>query len=355
MLYTCSPILIGLKVTRNPGDSWEYCGKEETRLPGYEVFQLGEKPQCKERGMTEEEKDKMCQEAKAAMKRGAGEEWFEADPKRRKYFRGTGYQVRHDMLKKQTPNSEHQDISLFIYTGGTGLGKTATVAEFLKDVDYYTPPEGAKALGVYWDGYRGQKYIWIDDFDGWAIFRAMLKHLGGYQQRGEVKGSGTIIRAHTWFITADMPSKDWRWGWDPEPKNRNTLSPNQLAQWDRRVTEEYEFTAGIINEPPVPPHPTGRQPHLIRLKNGLQVQPYVVYPVPPALQELSLLAQSEQQVPLLPPALPQAPPAPAAPSEQVDILQEGVAPPPAPPSALDSVVSAFLRFGAVPLLEDPSF
>lgn len=315
-----------MKVTRNVPDAWEYCRKEETRLPGYEPFIHGEKPQMKERGLTEEEKDKLCMEAKAAMKRGAGEDWFEADPKRRKYFRGTGWQVKNDMLRRQMPSPEFQDIELYIYTGGTGLGKTATVGEFLKDQDYYTPPDGAKALGHFWDGYRGQNTVWIDDFDGRAFFRAMIKHWGGYQQRCEVKQSGTIMRAKRWIITADARSRDWRWGESSKESEREVLNDARYAQLERRITIEYEFQAGAINTPPLPPHPAGRQPTPILLRNGLQVHPYTHIANAPV----------DQALPRVPELV--APPVPA--------------PPPSAPSA-EEVVDELLTNGMVPLLQLP--
>lgn len=354
-------------MTRNVPDSWGYCGKEETRLPGYEPFQLGQCPEVKAKGLTEAEKDELHMQAKAAMKRGEGEEWFEADPKRRRFYRGSGYQLKQDMLKRQEPARSHQDITIIWYVGGTGLGKSAAAFEFLKDIDYYQPPEGMP-LFTYWDGYRGQKYMWIDDFDGWCNYRSMLKHFGGYQQRSNVKGTGTVARVHTFFVTSDISPQFMKWGMDVDENKRRELSPNQWAQLERRITAMYEFEAGDVNRPPWPEHPSGRLPQLIQLKNHLQIQPMaladwlmaqaLVLPEPPP-EDVPLLPDQPEQPGQVPPSRPAAPlalpPAPAEPSEQTELLQQGQLPDPAhsggpiPPSQSLSVVSVG-RTWVVPLL-----
>lgn len=322
-------LLLGLKphqyhseVMRNPSASFEYCAKEETRLPGVKLFQYGQKPTLKDRGMPEEEKDKLHLEGVMAMKRGAGEDWFEADPKRRRFFRGTGWQVKNDLLRRQQPSSAFTPIMLIILRGGTGLGKTAVTMEFLKDLDFWTPPCSNKPFGSYFDGYRGQGYMLIDDFEGFCNFRTMLKITGGYQQRGEVKCSGTVLRIHTVIITMDRDWREMRWGLEPEVEKRRFLSDNEKAQFERRITIEYEFEAGAINTPPLPPHPAGRCVGPIYLKNGLWVVPrHLPAPSPP----------QPWQGPLPPEvlALVQLPPAPF-PQEFLGLVQ----PPPAPAAAV---------------------
>ena len=294
------------------------------------------------------------------MKRGAGEDWFEADPKRRRFFRGTGNQVKCDMLRRMEPSTEHVEPTIIVLIGGTGLGKTAAAMEFLKDLDFWTPAIGTKPFPQYCDGYRGQKYIFLDDFDGFCVFRALLKLWGGYQQRAEVKCSGTVIRAHTYIVTMDRPFNAMKFGAAAAEADRAYLDLSELAQLERRITVTYHFEPGQVNEPPLPPHPLGRKVGLIRLKNGLRVRPYhllprvglgqaegpLPYQPPDQDEDAAPVAAPPQEVPELPPpvlaaehmALPEMPPA-----DLEEVLLSGAAYPaqhsgplhplPAPPAA----------------------
>lgn len=304
---------------RNVPDAWAYCGKPETRLEGYEPFQLGQCPDVKAKGLTEQEKDELHIQAKAAMKRGCDEEWFEADPKRRRFFRGSGYQLKNDLCRRQEPSTEFTVPYVMWYIGPTGLGKTAAAAEYLKDVYYYMPTEDMR-LFQFMDGYRGQKYMWIDDFDGWVNFRTLLKLLGGYQQRCNVKCSGTVSRIHTFIITSDTHPEKIKYGIDPDESKRHKLEPHQWAQLERRITALYEFVPGALNEPPWPPHPSNRAPQLIKLLNGLEVRPKAwTEPLPPVRASL-------------PPSSSAQPPPPSA-------GREGVVSAAVPPSAASIAVS----------------
>lgn len=113
------------------------------------------------------------------------------------------------------------------YHGPAGSGKTRKAYESSKDV-YIKDGTG------WWDGYRGQDTIIIDDFDPpvkETDFRLFLRLLDRYPYQGQLKGAYVEISSSTIIITCEFPPEYfWPLG-------------NRLAQVSRRITEVVEFKA----------------------------------------------------------------------------------------------------------------
>lgn len=86
---------------------------------------------------------------------------------------------------------------LWIY-GAAGVGKTKAVA------DQY-PAAYRKPLSKWWDGYRGQETIVLDDVDPGSAewLRRFLKIWGDrYSFGAESKGGSTVIRPLKFIVTS---------------------------------------------------------------------------------------------------------------------------------------------------------
>jgi hypothetical protein len=297
---------------RNPPAAWDYCLKDETMLEGAEKISHGERPApFKDKGMTEAERDTLHVAARDAVKRGADEEWFHETPDRRKFFRGTGHQVKRDALELVRPSQQPRDLEVYLFYGDTGLGKTAVIKAMahLCEVDLWENPADDNPVGKSFPHYNRQIWALFDDFDGYANFRAFIRLIDRYERVVDKKYGNPIFRPIKIFITADNPpgprpgtweeviDQDgnriqqlipdehlgWKWGTDPNPANRHVLPEKCLQQFIRRVPFIYEFKGpvGTVNRPPMPNHSSRRQLGRVTLENGAVVEP--VYPPLPAL------------------------------------------------------------------------
>lgn len=100
-----------------------------------------------------------------------------------------------------------------VYWGPTGTGKSrAAWAEaggnaFPKD-----------PCTKFWDGYRGQKHVVIDEFRGTIGISHMLRWLDRYPVIIEIKGSSTVLEASAFWITSNLSPDAWYPDADMETK-----------------------------------------------------------------------------------------------------------------------------------------
>lgn len=98
--------------------------------------------------------------------------------------------------------------------GEPGTGKTWGATNntpssfFLKD--------GSK----WWDGYRGQSTIILDDLCGSIPFRDLLRWLDRYPLRVEVKGATVALEGATWILTSNKKPSEWYPNCDFRPLKR---------------------------------------------------------------------------------------------------------------------------------------
>lgn len=105
--------------------------------------------------------------------------------------------------------------------GKAGTGKTRYAIE--KHPDHYV-----KDGTPWWDGYKQQEAIIIDDFDNQIPYRTLLRMLDRYQYQGQKKGSYVNINSPYIYITCEHP---------PEVYWRG----NELQQVLRRLTSVDEI------------------------------------------------------------------------------------------------------------------
>jgi len=80
----------------------------------------------------------------------------------------------------------------------------------------------------WWDGYKQQEAIIIDDFDNQIPYRTLLRMLDRYAYQGQVKGGYVNINSPFIYITCEFPPEHYWYG-------------NELAQVARRLTSVQEI------------------------------------------------------------------------------------------------------------------
>jgi len=95
-----------------------------------------------------------------------------------------------------------------IYYGPPGTGKTRSVYDEFGLDDVYQ-----KMVGKWWDGYKGEKVVIIDDFDPDNCFEIVydfyLKLLDRYPMRIEYKGGSCQFRSKIIIFTSNVDPKGW--------------------------------------------------------------------------------------------------------------------------------------------------
>lgn len=99
-----------------------------------------------------------------------------------------------------------------VYWGSTGVGKSRRAWSEAGILDAYPKDPRSK----FWDGYRGQLHVVIDEFRGGIDIAHLLRWLDRYPVIVEVKGSSTICRVAKYWITSNLHPRDWYPGLDSE-------------------------------------------------------------------------------------------------------------------------------------------
>lgn len=116
-----------------------------------------------------------------------------------------------------------------VYYGDAGSGKSRTakeVAEARGYKIYYKP------RGNWWDNYKGEEAVIIDDFYGWLSYDEMLRILDRYPLQIPIKGGYVEFVGKLVIITSNRSVREW---WKGEWFNEYTY-----AAIKRRL-DVYEF------------------------------------------------------------------------------------------------------------------
>ncbi len=162
----------------------------------------------------------------------------------------TLWQIAHDypalgrcMHAVKTLKEEHdfesapkwRDVKVHVLYGPTGTGKTRRAVDH---DNYFMQRAGEK----WWDGYRGEKRLVLDEFrDRCYKPEELIAILDGYKLRLPIKGAHTYARWTEVYITSNVNPEDWYRGTIPETR----------AAIARRITNVEH-----MDTPPQPP-PSG--------------------------------------------------------------------------------------------------
>lgn len=94
--------------------------------------------------------------------------------------------------------------TVFVFWGRTGTGKSKRAWEEA-GVQAYSKDPRTK----WWDGYKGEKSVVIDEFRGTVDISHVLRWLDRYPVRVECKGSSRPLLAETVWITSNLDPRSW--------------------------------------------------------------------------------------------------------------------------------------------------
>lgn len=182
-----------IEMARNFKHAFEYCLKEETRLPGG-------RHECSSLPSAGGGSEWAC----AVDYIKSGKSWYDLIDE----FPGL-YATKEAGLRKLFERHHKFDVNpierCVIIFGPPGTGKTHTVKSSVGDRPYFRIWNGK-----WFDGYEYESIIWIDDFQPNAINRAGLLQLmetGDF--RMEVKGGSTRVNVKEIYITSNWHPEDW--------------------------------------------------------------------------------------------------------------------------------------------------
>ena len=130
------------------------------------------------------------------------------------------------------------EMDVRVHYGSPGSGKTSAVFAEARSRGYALFTLMGPNLqngAVWWDGYRGQEIVLIDDFYGWLPWTFLLQLLDRYPMNVQTKGGVVPFRSKIIVITSNQHPRFWY----------NYGERMQYAAIVRRINEVHLF----------PPHP----------------------------------------------------------------------------------------------------
>lgn len=116
--------------------------------------------------------------------------------------------VQHYNSLKRISADHLQPIGIqkqvLVFWGASGTGKSRRAWDEASLQAYPKDPRTK-----FWDGYRGQPHVVIDEFRGGIDISHMLRWLDRYPVTVEIKGSATVLRATHIWITSNISPDDW--------------------------------------------------------------------------------------------------------------------------------------------------
>ena len=114
--------------------------------------------------------------------------------------------------------------------GEPGTGKSRYVYDKHRPEDIYELNIGDGCnKSVWWDGYKGEEVILINDFDGELGWKYLLRLLDRYPFRMQVKGSHCWRLCKYIYITSNDPPERWYAQYKSEPLMRRLTSVTEVV------------------------------------------------------------------------------------------------------------------------------
>lgn len=134
-------------------------------------------------------------------------------------------------------NVRRTGVTTCVYWGETGTGKSRQAWLDAGDDAYIKNPNTK-----WWDGYKGQKNVIIDEFVGEIRINYLLTWFDNYPCIVECKGYSIPLEATNFWITSNLPVSEWF----------PLANPNHTAALLRRVNVTHFNVPYGLNPNPNP-------------------------------------------------------------------------------------------------------
>ncbi len=192
---------VHLEVARgSPASNKTYCTKDDDRVAGPFEFGSIELVQAGRRTDIEHAAELVLAEGMAAVASAMPATFI-------RYHRGLqALKLLHDRCNAPTVRSE---VAVAVLHGPTNLGKTyAAMTLDAPEHTYVLPIQNKGSL--WFDGYRGQRTLVIDDFDPLSVpYRSLLRILDRYRLDTPSKGNYVAADWSTVILTANFHPCTW--------------------------------------------------------------------------------------------------------------------------------------------------
>lgn len=94
--------------------------------------------------------------------------------------------------------------TVHVFWGPTGVGKSRRAWE-LAGADAYPKDPNTK----FWDGYRNHENVVMDEFRGVISISNILRWFDRCPVLVEIKGSATVLKASTFYVTSNVDPRQW--------------------------------------------------------------------------------------------------------------------------------------------------
>lgn len=170
----------------------QYVWKEETKVEGSE-FEKGKKSTKRNSSADWEEIRTLAQSGNL--------DNIPADIYVRSYSNLKRIKLDHE---KPTQRGK---VDVHLYLGPSGTGKSYAAWANMGTEDTYTKIPTTK----WWDGYRGETKVIMDEFRGQVSIALLLRWLdpAGYPLTLETKGGGAVAKFTKIILTSNLPPEEW--------------------------------------------------------------------------------------------------------------------------------------------------
>lgn len=98
----------------------------------------------------------------------------------------------------------NQATEVYVFYGKTGTGKSFSAKALAEPEETYW-----KQRGGWWDNYRGQKLVVMDEYKSWLPWSVFLQLMDEYPLQVETKGGNTQMRAEIVAFTSNVWPRNW--------------------------------------------------------------------------------------------------------------------------------------------------
>ena len=233
------------KTCRSPPHAWDYCAKEESRIPGASAQTWGEPPEPRWAAKQRTETAKIDRIKEIIEKKGSERDVYESEDRAFAYRNPRAVQKMKSLY--QAPDFEFRPKLIYILWGPTGSAKTYTVRKFVRENKLRTFIPMSGPLGEWWDEYDNEECLLVEEVRSVFDISCLLQLFDGYEFRARVKGTLTALRIRIILLTAEKNLSDWKCMHCSNTKRQGEpalLSEAEVSQIRRRIYDPPEPRAG---------------------------------------------------------------------------------------------------------------